>query len=261
MLPCVFTIISLTPNSCFLFQDESERRNRSSEKPLSAIPSFATHHQAAFTVACNHSPLNKSPYPRLPFLTYMDQLTSLASIMPRAIAITPARNNQGGTINVERQPGKSSASARPSRRQTRYHPYSQSMVERGQLGSPTQFSVGSNGQKEHTDWNVRGSKGEHVELKSSDGVSFWVSKRCRCLSHSKLMLLSCRCQLMSSWHSATNSETESKPRPHPSRPRVQLLLDTLPSLDPLRNSSPSRLPRPIIECSLPSSHSPKAVKT
>lgn len=50
------------------------------------------------------------------------------------------------------------------------------MAKRGQLGSPTPFHAGSQGRKEYPDWKFRGVEAGDVELISSDGVSFWVSR-------------------------------------------------------------------------------------
>lgn len=58
--------------------------------------------------------------------------------------------------------------------QARHHPYSQSMVEQGQLGLHARFHEGLNGQKEHPDWKFQESKEGDVQLRSSDGISFWV---------------------------------------------------------------------------------------
>jgi hypothetical protein len=50
------------------------------------------------------------------------------------------------------------------------------MVRRGQLGTPTHFHDGTQGRKEYPDWKFRGFEAGDVELISSDGVSFWVSR-------------------------------------------------------------------------------------
>lgn len=66
-------------------------------------------------------------------------------------------------------------SARSLHEQSRYHPYSQSTITRGKLGAPTRFKVSESGSKDHPEWPFRGVQYGDVELRSSDGVSFWVS--------------------------------------------------------------------------------------
>lgn len=96
------------------------------------------------------------------------------NIMPRTSANVNMQDHQS-LNNMESQLGRQPANVLSSRGQGRYHPYSKSTITQGALGKPTVFKVSTTGRKDHPEWPFRGSQYGDAELRSSDGVSFWVS--------------------------------------------------------------------------------------
>lgn len=74
--------------------------------------------------------------------------------------------------NVEAQVERQSSNA--MRGQGQYHPYSSSTLTKGNLGQPTVFKVSSGGRKDHPEWPFRGPEHGDAEVRSGDGISFWV---------------------------------------------------------------------------------------